>query len=82
MPRETPPDLSVVVVVFNMAREAPRTLLSLSPAYQRDIAAADYEIIVVDNGSEPPFDPAVLASLGGNFRLIRMDLETVRRRRL
>lgn len=72
MPGETVPHLSVVVVVFNMAREAPRTLLSLSPAYQRDIAAADYEIIVVDNGSEPPFDPAILAPLGGNFRLIRM----------
>ena len=73
MPGETVPHLSVVVVVFNMAREAPRTLLSLSPAYQRDIAAGDYEIIVVDNGSEPPFDPAVLAPLGENFRLIQAE---------
>jgi hypothetical protein len=35
------PDVSVAVVVFNMAREAPRTLLSLSAAYQRHIAAVN-----------------------------------------
>ena len=50
------PAVSVVVVVYNMAREAPRTLYSLSAAYQRDISAEDYEVIVVDNGSTPAFD--------------------------
>ena len=68
-----PPKVSVVVVVYNMAREAPRTLFSLSTAFQRDIRADDYEVIVVDNGSTPPFDPRVLAALEGNFRLIRID---------
>jgi glycosyltransferase involved in cell wall biosynthesis len=67
------PELSVVVVVHNMAREAPRTLYSLSAAYQRHIAADDYEIIVVDNGSTPPFDAKVLDGLNGNFRLLRLD---------
>jgi glycosyltransferase involved in cell wall biosynthesis len=67
------PELSVVVVVHNMAREAPRTLYSLSTAYQRHIAAGDYEIIVVDNGSTPPFDAKVLDGLNGNFRLLRLD---------
>ena len=67
------PELSVVVVVHNMAREAPRTLRSLSADYQRDIAADEYEVIVVDNGSMPPLDPAVLRGLSGNFRLIRLD---------
>ena len=62
-----------MVVVYNMAREAPRTLFSLSAAFQRDIRAEDYEVIVVDNGSMPPFDPQVLAALEGNFRLIRID---------
>ena len=56
-----------------MAREAPRTLRSLAADYQRHIDADDYEIIVVDNGSSPPFDPNVLDGLAGNFRLIRMD---------
>jgi GT2 family glycosyltransferase len=71
--RRQPPKVSVIVVVYNMAREAPRTLYSLSAAYQRHFAADDYEVIVVDNGSTPPFDPDVLAQLEGNFRLIRME---------
>src|SRR5580693_2861830 len=66
-------EVSVVVVAYNMAREVPRTLLSLSASYQRDIAADDYEVIVVDNGSTPPLDPAVIGNLRGNFRLIRID---------
>jgi len=67
------PDVSVVVVVYNMAREAPRTLLSLSAAYQRHIDVDDYEVIVVDNGSSPAFDARILDNLSGNFRLIRID---------
>jgi len=70
---ERKPSLSVVVVVYNMPREAPRTLLSLSATYQRHIDADDYEVIVVDNGSNPPFDPNEIAGLSGNFRLIRID---------
>jgi len=35
----------VVVIVYNMAREAPRTLFSLSATYQRHIAADDYDTI-------------------------------------
>src|ERR1700683_4075317 len=73
LPRRHRPDLSVVVVVHNMAREAPRTLFSLSAAYQRHVAPDDYEIIVVDNGSMPPFDAKVIDGLNGNFRLLRLD---------
>lgn len=65
--------VSVVVVVYNMSREAPRTLYSLSTKYQRRIGADEYEVIVVDNGSDPAFDPCIFDSLDGNFRLIRMD---------
>jgi glycosyltransferase involved in cell wall biosynthesis len=67
------PAVSVVVVVYNMARAAPRTLHSLSAGYQRHMAADDYEVIVVDNGSTPPLDPEVFAGLAGRFRLIRLD---------
>jgi hypothetical protein len=66
------PDLSVVVVTYNIPREAPRTLFSLSAAYQRHIHPDDYEVIVVDNGSSP-FDRDLLENLAGNFRLIRID---------
>lgn len=72
MSSERTPELSVVVVVYNLAREAPRTLYSLSAAYQRGIDADDYEVIVVDNGSEPALDARVLEGLTGNFRLVRI----------
>jgi hypothetical protein len=67
------PDLSVVVVCCNMARALPRTLRSLSASYQRDIAAADYEVIVVDNGSDVPVDLHAVEGLEGDFRLLRVE---------
>jgi glycosyl transferase family 2 len=67
------PSLSVVVVVHNMRREAPRTLYSLSADYQRHIDPSDYEVIVVDNGSDAPLDPEMIDGLAGDFRLIRID---------
>ena len=65
--------ISIVVVIFNIAREAPRTLYSLSADYQRHIAPEDYEVIVVDNGSNPPLAPTTIDKFAGNFRLIRID---------
>ena len=73
--------LSVVVVVFNMDRQAARTLHSLSAAYQRYIGADAYEVIVVDNGSDPPFNPGIIDGLPGDFRLIRIDDATCYARR-
>lgn len=70
---ERKPDVSLVVVVYNISREAPRTLRSLSATYQRHIDADDYEVIVVDNGSTPPLDLRAIEGLSGNFRLIRID---------
>ena len=65
--------LSIVVVAFNIPRELPRTLVSLSVGYQRGVAANDYEVLVVDNGSTPAIDEAVFAGLQGQFRLVRID---------
>lgn len=62
------PRASLVVIAYDMARELPRTLQSLSPACQRGVAAADYEVIVVDNGSTRPFDRALCARLCPNAR--------------
>ncbi|WP_262692811.1 glycosyltransferase family 2 protein [Kordiimonas aestuarii] len=45
------PRLSVIVISYNMARELPRTLHSLSAGYQLGIAPSDIEIISIDNGS-------------------------------
>jgi glycosyltransferase involved in cell wall biosynthesis len=60
--------LSVVVVVYNIPREAPRTLFALSPVYQQNIMADDYEIIVVENGSTKRLEPSQITQLGKNFR--------------
>lgn len=69
--------LSVVVVGYNMARELPRTIRSLSPALQRDIGGEDYEIIVVDNGSPQPPTPEEVRAWSPNARLIVMPNPTV-----
>lgn len=67
------PALSVVVVAYDMARELPRTLMTLSAGYQRGIDADDYEIIVVDNGSPVPVPASALDGLGAVARLHRVD---------
>lgn len=67
---ENPLILSVVVVVYNMRREAERTLRSLSAGYQLGIEPADYEVLVVENGSSQPLDPAMVAACGPNFRYL------------
>lgn len=46
--------LTVIIVSYNMERELRRTILSLSPSMQSDILPDDYEIIIVDNGSQIP----------------------------
>jgi glycosyltransferase involved in cell wall biosynthesis len=67
------PDVSVVVVVHDIPREARRTLLSLSSDYQRDIRGDEYEVVVVDNGSTPPVDETLVAGLNGTFRILRVE---------
>lgn len=62
-----------MVVVYDMAREAPRTLRSLSPAYQRGVDQDDYEVVVVDNGSPQPLVAAEVEALAPNARLHRLD---------
>jgi len=65
------PLFTVVVNFYNMQREAARTLTSLSRAYQREIGDLRYEVLCIDNGSDPPLDPAWVESFGPEFRLIR-----------
>jgi glycosyltransferase involved in cell wall biosynthesis len=71
------PKLSVIVIGYNMARELPRTILSLSPKMQRDIDPQDYEIILIDNGSTSPFDEAELRAILPGLILHRFENATV-----
>ncbi len=67
------PILSIIVVFYNMTREAPRTLYTLSSKYQRGTNSDEYEVIIVDNGSTIPLDKQMVESFGPNFRLYRRD---------
>ncbi len=60
--------LSIVMVVFDMRREAPRTLYSLSCDYQREVDVDDYEVIVIENGSSQALSGSEVCSFGSNFR--------------
>ena len=62
------PIISVIVVIYNMRREAKRTLFSLSSQYQQDVKESDYEVIVVENGSTEPLTEEFVKSFGSNFR--------------
>lgn len=63
-------DLSIIVNFYNMQREAGRTLTSLSRDYQRGADDLSYEVLCIDNGSDPPLDPEWIAGFGPQFRLV------------
>jgi glycosyltransferase involved in cell wall biosynthesis len=60
-------DVSLVVVAYDMARELPRTIRSLTAPVQRLDPELAVEIIVVDNGSPEPIG----APEDGTWRLMR-----------
>ena len=70
--------LSVVVIVYNIKREAPRTLLSLSASYQRNMDPADYEVIVVENGSSKPLGREAVEKYGPNFQYHFIDRDAAK----
>ena len=65
-PSSSPPVLSIVVVVYNMASQALNTLRSLSHPYQ-SIDKELYEVIVVENQSENMLEEKTIASIGNQF---------------
>jgi cephalosporin hydroxylase len=73
----TAKDLSVILVVYNMRREAPRTLHSLSRAYQQGLEDLDYEVIVVENGSDENerLGEDLVRSFGTEFRYLDLGSE-------
>jgi cephalosporin hydroxylase len=69
---DDPVDLSVVVVFYNMRREAQRTLHSLSRAYQEGLDGTTYEVIAVENGSDDDqkLGEAFVHDFGPEFRYV------------
>ena len=64
--------LSVILITYDMAREIPRTLQSLSRPFQQDAYNLDYEVVLVDNGSPEPLDPATWQHIDVPVRLIQL----------
>lgn len=61
-------ELSIIVVIYEMYRELPRTLYSLMRPYQKNIEGLSYEVIVIDNGSSKKHThPIFLDSKDSNF---------------
>lgn len=69
-------DLSVILIFFNMRREAKRTLYALSQTFQKNIEGVSYEVIAIDNGSSEPIDENLVKSFGTNFRYIYFNADT------
>jgi cephalosporin hydroxylase/glycosyltransferase involved in cell wall biosynthesis len=68
------PDLSILVCAYDMARELPRTLQTLSKASQRGVEAVDWEVVVLDNGSNPPVDEAALQTILPGVKVVRPEV--------
>lgn len=62
------PRISVLLIVYDMPRQAMNTLYSLSPRYQQNVTADDYEIIVVENRSPNNLDAGKVTALAPNIR--------------
>lgn len=60
--------LSILVVVYQMPRQALNTLYSLSVPYQKNVSVDDYEVIVVENKSRHNLKESDVLALGSNFR--------------
>jgi glycosyltransferase involved in cell wall biosynthesis len=67
------PRISIILAARNMERELPRTLHTLTPAYQSGVEESDYEVIVVDCGSTVPIDREAVRGYGMNFQLLRFE---------
>jgi cephalosporin hydroxylase/glycosyltransferase involved in cell wall biosynthesis len=73
-------DLTVVVVFYNMKREAARTLHSLSRAYQQGLDDVTYEVIAVENGSDADqkLGKEFVQSFGPEFRYVSLGANEAR----
>ena len=65
--------LSVILIAYDMAREIPRTLQSLSRNYQESAQGLDYEVLLVDNGSPVPLDESTWINIDVPVRLVVME---------
>jgi glycosyltransferase involved in cell wall biosynthesis len=75
--RGLPVDLSIIVILHNMRREAVRTLRSLSRELQHGLGGINYQIIAIDNGSSLPLEPADIEPFRDNVTHIFLQTDSV-----
>jgi len=69
------PKISVLVIVYDMPRQAMNTLYSLSTRYQKNVRSEDYEIIIIENRSPNLLDPEEITQILPNSRYFLRDEE-------
>jgi len=62
------PKISILVIVFDMHRQAMNTLYSLSARYQKNVIEEDYEVVVIENFSSHTLDPEEIKKIIPNSR--------------
>ena len=67
------PIVSIIVVIYDMPRQALNTLYSLGHAYQTGVRPDEYEVIVVENRSANCLPEADVQQLPENFRYLLRD---------
>jgi hypothetical protein len=72
-----PVDLSIIVILHNMRREAVRTLRSLSRELQQGLDGIRYHVIAIDNGSSLPLQPADIEPFRDNVTHIYLETDSV-----
>ena len=62
------PELTIIIIVYDMPTQAMNTLYSFSRKYQKNVSEKDYEILVVENKSANTLDANAVRALGANFQ--------------
>lgn len=70
MTSRSKPKVSIILVAYDMAREAPRTVQSFLAPYQQGIEPTDIEILVMENGSARPVPGETRSRFPENVRFI------------
>lgn len=66
-------ELTIVICIYNMQREAPRTIQSALPPYQKNTRNTNYEVLVVDNGSNQELPTSFVEKLPPQVRIIKYE---------
>lgn len=70
-------DLSIIVILHNMRREAVRTLQSLSRQLQQGLGDINYQVIAIDNGSSLPLEPVHIEPFRDHVSHIYLETDSV-----